>query len=61
MLELIGLPWTSACLDFHLTNRVVNTVSNWQVRQKINRSSIERWRNYEAYVEPLRGLMSQAD
>jgi tetratricopeptide (TPR) repeat protein len=60
MLELIGLPWTSACLDFHLTNRVVNTVSNWQVRQKINAASIERWRNYEDYVEPLRGLMSLA-
>jgi hypothetical protein len=47
-------------LDFHLTNRTVNTVSNWQVRQKINSSSIERWRNYGGYVEPLRGLMSLA-
>jgi tetratricopeptide (TPR) repeat protein len=61
MLEFIGLPWDPGCMDFHLTHRTVNTVSNWQVRQKITRSSIERWRNYEAYVEPLRGLLKQGD
>jgi tetratricopeptide (TPR) repeat protein len=60
MLDRIDLPWTPACLDFHLTNRTVNTVSNWQVRQKINSASIERWRNYADYVGPLRGLMSLA-
>jgi tetratricopeptide (TPR) repeat protein len=56
MLEFIGLPWEPRCMDFHLTNRVVNTASNWQVRQKISKSSIGRSRNYQAYVEPLRGL-----
>lgn len=56
MFDFIGLPWDPRSLDFHLANRVVNTVSNWQVRQKINRASMERWRNYQEFLEPLRGL-----
>ena len=58
MIEFIGLPWDPACLEFHRTERVVLTASKWQVRQKISRGSIGRWRNYEAYVGPLRTLMA---
>jgi tetratricopeptide (TPR) repeat protein len=53
MLEFIGLPWDARCLEFHRTPRAVLTPSNWQVRQKITRSSVARWRNYEAFVGPL--------
>jgi len=53
MLEFIGLPWDPVCLDFHRTYRTVITASKWQVRQKINKSSVERWRNYEKFVGPL--------
>jgi len=37
MLDFIGLPWDAKCLDFHQTDRVVITLSRWQVRQKIMR------------------------
>jgi tetratricopeptide (TPR) repeat protein len=57
MLDFIGLPWDPRCLDFHQTERVVITASKWQVRQKISRSSVGRWRNYEQFVGPLRSLM----
>jgi tetratricopeptide (TPR) repeat protein len=56
MLEFIGVPWDPRCIDFQETNRSVMSASKWQVRQKMNRSSIERWRNYEKFVGPLRGL-----
>jgi tetratricopeptide (TPR) repeat protein len=56
MLDFIGLPWDPKCLDFHQTDRVVITASKWQVRQKISKSSAGRWRNYEKFVGPLRGL-----
>jgi tetratricopeptide (TPR) repeat protein len=58
MLEFLGLPWDSKCLDFHETERVVITASKWQVRQKIHASSTGRWRNYEKFVGPLRGLLT---
>jgi tetratricopeptide (TPR) repeat protein len=56
MLDFIGLPWDSKCLDFQETERVVITASKWQVRQKIHTASANRWRHYEKYVAPLRHL-----
>jgi tetratricopeptide (TPR) repeat protein len=53
MLEFIGLPWDPRCMDFHRTQRAIITASKWQVRQKMNNSSVERWRNYYKYVAPL--------
>jgi tetratricopeptide (TPR) repeat protein len=60
MLEFLGLPWDPKCLDFHQTERVVITASKWQVRQKISPASAGRWRNYEAYLGPLRQLLEPA-
>ena len=57
MVDFIGLKWDPACIDFHLTSRNVSTFSKWQVRQKINRSSVERWRNYASFVGPLARLI----
>lgn len=56
ILEFIGLEWDENCLNFQATKRQVATASAWQVRQKIYRHSVERWRNYEKYIAPLRGL-----
>jgi tetratricopeptide (TPR) repeat protein len=60
MVDFIGLPWDPRCLEFHHTERVVMTASRWQVRQKLNATSVGRWRNYEHYIEPLRALVGQA-
>ena len=53
MLEFIGLPWDPICLEFHRTERAVITASKWQVRQKISKSSVGRWRHYEKFLGPL--------
>jgi tetratricopeptide (TPR) repeat protein len=60
LLEFVGLPWEAHCLDFHQTRRAVITASKWQVRQKINRLSVERWRNYEKFATPLLRLANVA-
>jgi len=56
ILAFAGLEWDPRCLDFHEASRTVVTASKWQVRQRISRSSLARWRNYEKHVEPLRHL-----
>jgi tetratricopeptide (TPR) repeat protein len=56
MLEFVGMPWDAACIDFHQTHRRVSTFSKWQVRQKISKTSVERWRNYAGFVGPLMRL-----
>ena len=57
IIEFAGLEWDERCLDFHETERKVGTASNWQVRQKIYKTSKERWRNYEQFVGPLLPLL----
>ena len=49
----LGLDWDEACLNYHETERTVGTISRWQVRQPIYTSSVKRWANYEAHLEPL--------
>jgi tetratricopeptide (TPR) repeat protein len=56
IIGFLGLPWDDRCLQFHSTKRVVATASTWQVREKIYRRSVERWRHYEKYIGPLRAL-----
>ena len=57
LVEFCGLDWDERCLDFHLTERSVHTASGWQVRQPIYRRSVERWRNYERHLGPLRAAL----
>jgi hypothetical protein len=53
IISFLGLPWNAACLDFHRTERTVQTASDWQVRQPIYTRSVGRWRNYERHLGPL--------
>ena len=41
------------CLDFHKTDRSIRTASVTQVRQPIYNTSLERWRHYDAFLDPL--------
>ena len=59
MVEFVGLPWDPTCLEFHRSTRPVSTFSKWQARQSIHTSSVERWKNYEQFVAPLRRFTGQ--
>lgn len=48
-----GLDWNPACLDFHTTKRAIHTASATQVRQPMYSSSVQRWRNYEPWIDEL--------
>jgi tetratricopeptide (TPR) repeat protein len=53
LIDFCGLPWDNRCLSFHETSRPIATSSNVQVRRPLYRSSLDRWRRYEAYLSPL--------
>ncbi|MDQ6959724.1 MAG: sulfotransferase, partial [Mariprofundaceae bacterium] len=53
LIDYCGLDWDDACLASHKTERIVRTASITQVRQPIYKTSVERWRKYEAHLEPL--------
>lgn len=54
-----GLPWDDRCLAFHATDRTVLTASAWQVRQPLYKGSVQRWKRYEAFLEPLRAALEK--
>ena len=54
MVDFCGLDWDDACLRFDKTNRTVLTASQWQVRQPIYKTSVQRWKNYEKHLGPLK-------
>lgn len=60
LLDHCGLPWHEGCLRFEQNEAPVATASAVQVREPINRSSIQRWRKYEAQLGPLQALLEQA-
>lgn len=61
MIEFCGLEWDDHCLLFHETKRSVATASYDQVRRPMYETSIERWRNYEKHLEPLRRALEEED
>jgi tetratricopeptide (TPR) repeat protein len=59
ILDFLELDWDDRCLSFDKTERAVNTASAWQVRQKIYDRSVGRWRHYQRFIGPLKGLSAQ--
>ena len=59
IVDFCGLEWNDACLRPQDNKRTVVTASVWQVRQPVYRTSLERWRNYEPWLGPLRELLNQ--
>jgi len=55
-----GLEWEDTCLEFHQNPEPSMTASLAQVRQPIYSTSVGRWRNYAAELEPLAGLLREA-
>jgi len=53
LIEFLGLEWEPACLEFHRTERAVQTASGWQVRQPLYDRSVGRWRHYERHLTRL--------
>jgi hypothetical protein len=60
ILDYLGLPFETACLEYHKNVRSVRTASSEQVRQPIYREGLDQWRHYEPWLEPLREALGDA-
>lgn len=54
IVKYCGLKWEPGCLEFYKTKREVQTASNEQVREPINKKSLSAWKKYEKILEPLK-------
>jgi tetratricopeptide (TPR) repeat protein len=58
ILDYCELEFEQACVDYHKTERSVRTPSSEQVRQPIFTDSLEQWRNFEPFLEPLKTALA---
>ncbi|RBW45451.1 hypothetical protein DS901_04330 [Loktanella sp. D2R18] len=54
VIDFLGLDWDPACLSFQENVNQARTISTWQVRQPIYKSSVKRWARYEQHLDPLK-------
>ncbi len=60
MLDFLGLPFETQCLEYHRSERAVRTPSSEQVRQPLFRSAVDQWRHYAPWLAPLREALGQS-
>ena len=53
IISYCNLEWEDECLSFYNSKRVINTASNWQVKQPIYKTSNQKWKNYEKFIPEL--------
>ena len=53
MIAFCELKWDERCLTFYKNKRQVDTASALQVKRKIYKTSIDRWKKYENFLAPL--------
>ena len=51
LLNSCNLSWNENCIKFYNNKRVIKTASDTQARNKIYKSSINSWKNYEKYLQ----------
>ena len=51
LLDFLGLPWDKRCLEFHAAGTLAKTASLWQVRDPLHEDSVDRWKNYEPFID----------
>ncbi len=53
LLEHCQLSWDPSCLDFHLTERFVNTSSSVKLKRPLYQGASNAWKGYRRELEPL--------
>lgn len=60
LVEATGLEWDARCARPHEVTREVHTASHAQVRRPVYTTSVDRWRRYEAHLEPFMDVLRRA-
>jgi len=60
LLSFCNLAWEEPCLNFHKTQRSINSASSEQVRQPLYNTAIGFWRHYENQLEELKDTFQES-
>ena len=50
LIKNLNLNWDKKCLKFYKTKRTVKTASDTQIRNRIYKSSVGYWRNFQPFM-----------
>jgi Flp pilus assembly protein TadD len=53
LIDHVGLDWSEACLTPQEQDNQIFTFSREQVRKPVYSTSLDRWKRYEAHIQPL--------
>lgn len=59
LLDQLGLEFEPACLDFHLNAAPSATASSAQIRERTHTRSVNKWKNWEKQLEPLKRMLNE--
>lgn len=57
LLDYLGLPFEEECLEFHRSDRAMDSASAEQVRRPIYHDALSQWRAYESWLSPLKSAL----
>jgi tetratricopeptide (TPR) repeat protein len=60
LLDKLDLDFEEACLNFDKNKSATATASSVQVREKVHTRSVNRWKNYQQQLQPLRDYLENA-
>jgi tetratricopeptide (TPR) repeat protein len=60
LLEFCDLEWQSQCLTYYENKAASTTASTTQVRQPVYKSSVAKWRQFEAQLQPVADILTAA-
>ena len=60
LLDKLGLDFEPACLDFHLNRAPSAAASKVQVRENAHTRSVNKWKNWETQLQPLKDQLEAA-
>lgn len=61
LLTELGLDFEEACLHFDTNVAPVATASSVQVREKVHSRSVQKWKKFEAQLQPLKARLEAGD
>ena len=56
--DFLGLEWRRECLEFYTQGGAVATASTTQVRQPINKGSLNKWQRFAQQLTPLKARLA---
>lgn len=59
--DYVGMTWTSELIEVEKSTKQCSTASAVQVREPIYRSSVNRWRKFEAELQPVKQKLAAAN